>query len=167
MTISIIVAQDQKGGIGKDNQLPWHLPADLKHFKKITTGHHMLMGRKTFDSIGKPLPNRVSIVLTRNQKLELPNGVLKVSNIEEGIQLAKDAGEEELFIIGGGQLYKSSLEIVDKIYLTKVDVEVGADTYFPELSNNEWETIEKQVFEADEKNKYSYQFITLQRKNKA
>ncbi len=163
MKISIVVAQDQEGGIGKGNQLPWHLPADLKHFKAITTGHYMLMGRKTFESIGKPLPNRISIVLTRNQSLKLPKGVLKVASIEEGIELAKKAGEKELMIIGGGQLYASSLKWVDTIYLTKVDTKAAADTFFPKLSPEKWKQEEVKSYKADEKNQFSYQFITLKK----
>lgn len=163
MKISIVVAQDQEGGIGKDNQLPWHLSADLKHFKNITTGHHMLMGRKTYESIGKPLPNRVSIVLTRNKTIEFPEGVIKVSSVEEGIEVAKQAGEEELFMVGGGQLYKTSLEMVDTIHLTKVETRVEADTFFPILKEEEWEELKKESFEAKEKNKFNYHFITLKR----
>ncbi len=164
MKISMIVACDRNRGIGKNNELPWRLPADLKHFKQTTYGHHMLMGRKTFDSIGKPLPGRTSIVLTRNRDRSFPEGVLAVESLEEGIALAQQAGEEELFIVGGGELYRLAMEKTETIYLTEVETDAQADTFFPQMGQ-EWEEVERVSFGPDEKNAYAYHFVTLQRQH--
>ena len=155
MKISLIVAVDEKNGIGKDNQLPWHLPADLLHFKKITTGFPIIMGRKTFDSIGKPLPNRRNIVISRQEDLEI-NGVEVCHSLNSAILLCKD--ESEVFIIGGAQIFEQSLNIADSLYLTVIQNDFDADTFFPELDKNQWKETSNQSHEPDEKNIYSYIF---------
>ncbi|WP_379089763.1 dihydrofolate reductase [Pedobacter sp. UC225_65] len=163
---SIVVAISANNAIGKDNQLLWHLPADLKHFKEITTGHPIIMGRKTYDSIGRPLPNRRNIVITRNKDLVIA-GVEIVSSIAEAISLCaaqQGATSNEVFIIGGAEIYKHALALTDRIYLTVVHQEYEADAFFPELCEDEWTTIHQEYHEADEKNSVAYTFSTLERK---
>lgn len=159
MIKSIVVAMDEQRVIGKDNQLIWHLPADLKRFKEITMGHSMLMGRKTFDSIGKPLPGRRSIVITR-KNIEIP-GCLVVHSIEQALENCKD--EEEVFIIGGADIFKQTLSIADKIYLTIVHHCFEGDTYFPMIDEVIWKERNRIRFEADGKNPYAYSFILLEK----
>ncbi|WP_199120479.1 dihydrofolate reductase [Pedobacter sp. ASV28] len=158
--ISIVVAISENNAIGKDNQLLWHLPADLRHFKNITTGHTIIMGRKTYDSIGKPLPNRRNIVITRQQGLKL-EGIEVVNSLAEALSLCDPT--REAFIIGGAEIYKQALPLCKHIYLTTVHQTYEADAFFPELSANEWREIEKVAYLADEKNKVPYSFSTLER----
>ncbi|RWU04870.1 dihydrofolate reductase [Pedobacter chitinilyticus] len=158
--ISIVVAISENNAIGKDNQLLWHLPSDLKHFKNITTGHTIIMGRKTYDSIGKPLPNRRNIIITRQKDLNL-EGVEVVNSLEEALSLSKD--EEEVFIIGGAEIYKQAVAVSHRIYLTRVHQEFEADAFFPELDHETWREIEKVDHLPDEKNKFAYTFSTLER----
>ena len=159
--ISIVVAISENNAIGKDNQLLWHLPADLKHFKNITTGHTIIMGRKTYDSIGKPLPNRRNIIITRQKDLNL-EGVEVVNSLEEALSLSKD--EEEVFIIGGAEIYKQSIAVSHRIYLTRIHQEFEADAFFPELDDESWKEVEKVDHLPDEKNKFAYTFSTLERR---
>lgn len=159
MTTSIIVAIAKNNAIGKDNKLLWYLPNDLKHFKEVTTGHTVIMGRKTFDSVGKPLPKRRNIVVTR-QPITI-EGCEVVSSIEAALALC--AGEEEVFIVGGAEIYRQALHLTNRIYLTRVDQDFDGDTFFPKLDPKEWEEKEREDFEPDEKNKYHYSFITLER----
>lgn len=160
--LSIIVAIAENNAIGKDNQLLWHLPADLKHFKEITIGHTIIMGRKTYDSIGKPLPNRRSIVITRNASLVIP-GVEVVTSLVNAIELCKP--DEEVFIIGGAEIYQQSLAYATYIYLTRVHQKYDADTFFPEINPSEWEELSSITYQADEKNEVAYTFSTLERRN--
>ena len=164
MIRSIIVAIAENYVIGKDNQLLWKLSDDLKMFKKITSGHHILMGRKTFESIGKALPNRINLVVSSKPET-LPIDVIGVKSIEEGISFAKEANEQEVFIIGGGKIYEQCLPFADRIYLTQVAVNIQGDTKFPEIMYDHWEILEKRHFFADEKNEYSFDFTILERKN--
>ncbi|MFT5915848.1 MAG: dihydrofolate reductase [Bacteroidia bacterium] len=164
MKVSLIVAVAENGVIGKNNELPWRLSADLKHFKRITTGHHIIMGRKTFASIGKPLPNRTSVIITRQLDYE-QEGCLVANSIEQAIELAKQNGDTEAFIIGGGQIYESSLELGDKIYLTRVHAEIEGDAFFPKLDSEKWEEISREKHEADEKNQFDYSFVELEMKD--
>ena len=159
MTTSIIVAIAKNNAIGKDNKLLWYLPNDLKHFKDVTSGHTVIMGRKTFDSVGKPLPRRRNIVVTR-QPISI-EGCEVVSSIEAALALC--AGEDEVFIVGGAEIYRQAIPLTDRIYLTIVDEEFDGDTFFPELNAAEWKETKRENFEPDEKNKYSYSFITLER----
>lgn len=140
MKISIIVAVSENNVIGKDGKIPWHIPEDLKHFKEITMGHHIMMGRNTFESIGHPLPGRVNLVISSNP-LYSPEGVSVFRSIEEAVVFAKTAGEDELIVIGGESIYKSMLPLADTIYLTKVSKSCEGNVYFPEINNEEWTTI--------------------------
>lgn len=160
MNISLVVAIAENRAIGKNNQLLWHLPADLKHFKQITSGHTVIMGRKTYDSIGKPLPNRRNIVITRQKGLQL-EGVEVVNSLTEAIALCK--AENEVFLIGGAEIYKTALPLTQKIYLTTVHQSFEADAFFPEININEWVETEKESYAPDEKNALGYTFSTLQR----
>ena len=162
MKISIIVAFDENKLIGKDNRLPWHLPADLKHFKTLTMGHHMIMGRKTYDSIGKPLPGRVSIVVTRQQQLQIDDCVI-VNTLEDAIK--KCEGQDEVFIIGGAEIFKSVLPITTNLYITQIHYAFDGDTYFPDISETEWQETSREKHFADEKNNWDYSFINYSRKN--
>ena len=156
MNINLIVAIDEKNGIGKNNLLPWHLPADLKHFKTITTGHPIIMGRKTFDSIGKALPNRRNIVISRNAGLIIP-GVELCDSLNNAIELCKD--EKDVFVIGGAQIFEQALPVANILYLTIIHEDFDADVFFPEINMNEWNEVEKNLHQPDEKNLYSYSFI--------
>lgn len=163
--ISIIVATAENGVIGKDNQLLWKLSADLKQFRILTTGHSVIMGRKTFESIGRPLPNRTNIVVSRQKDLILPEGVLKVNSLEAAIETAKNySGNEEIFIIGGGNVYEQALKITDKIYLTEVKASIEGDAFFPALNIDEWKEIARILHQKDEKNEYDFDFVELVRR---
>ena len=160
--ITIIAAIAKNNALGKDNDLIWHLPADLKRFKKVTSGHHILMGRNTFESIGKPLPNRTSVIITRNQDY-FKDGCLIANSIEEALEISKD---DDVFIIGGAQIYKQAIEkrLVDKLDITIVHHDFEADVFFPEIDMNVWKEVTREDFKADEKNKYDYSFVSYVRK---
>ena len=160
--IAIVVAAAENNVIGKDNGLIWHLPADLRHFKQVTMGHPMLMGRKTFESIGKPLPGRTSIIIT-TQKDYAAKGCIVTHSLQEAVEQAK-ALDEEICIIGGAEIYRQALPLTDSIYLTRIHHSFEGDVFFPEIKEEEWEAVEQEHHEPDEKNKYSYSFITLKRK---
>jgi dihydrofolate reductase len=155
--VKIIVAMSKNRVIGNNNELIWKLSSDLKRFKELTTGHPVVMGRKTYESIGRPLPNRRNIIITRNSEYEV-EGCEVVSSLEEALLLSGN----DCFIIGGGEIYKQSLELADKIYLTLVHKDFEGDTQFPELSK-EWAIIDNKDFEADQKNEYNYSFIEYDR----
>jgi len=159
--ISIIAAISKNRVIGKDNALPWHLPADLKHFKEITKGRPVIMGRKTFESIGRPLPNRKNIVITR-QKDYSPVGCFTARSIDEALELVQ--GEPEIFFIGGSQIFSQILPKTSKIYLTLIDHEFKGDAYFPELNSDEWVEVERQEGVLDDKNQYRHTFLVFERK---
>lgn len=158
--VKLIVATDNKGGIGKDNQLLWHLPNDLKRFKFITNNLVVIMGRKTFESIGRVLPNRTNVVITRNKDLVF-DGCVMCSSLEEAMERY---AAEDVFIIGGGEIYKQALPFADKVYLTKVDTELEADTFFPELNEKEWELVLLERHLKDDKHPYNYTFIDYQKR---
>lgn len=160
MKISIIVAADEQNGIGKNNELLCHLPADLKYFKNLTTGHSILMGRKTYESIGKPLPNRTNIVISRNTNFI--EGCFVFNTIEAGIAYAKTLNETELFIIGGDSIYVQVLNESDTIYLTRTHHVFEADAFFPLLESN-WKLSSEIKNLADEKNKFDYSFQVFER----
>jgi len=161
MIISIIVAVDENNGIGKNNDLLWHMPADLKHFKDTTAGHTVIMGRKTFDSVGKPLPKRRNIIITRQTGLDI-SGAEVVGDLSSAIALCDE--NEEVFIVGGAEIYKMAMDITDKIYLTVIKGVFGADTFFPPVDPDTWKETEAVSFEPDEKNASGYTFSTLIRK---
>lgn len=159
--LSLIVATDTENGIGKNNQLLWHLPEDLKFFKRTTSGHTVIMGRKTYESIGKPLPNRRNIVISRQENFKI-EGVEVYQTLNAAIKACHD--ENEAFIIGGGEIYKQALPFTQKIYLTKVHHQFDADTFFPTLEATQWEVILKEDHLPDEKHQYPYSFIILQKR---
>ncbi|WP_423149386.1 dihydrofolate reductase [Rubrolithibacter danxiaensis] len=158
--ISHVVIADENNGIGKDNQLLCHLPADLKHFKDLTIGFPVVMGRKTFDSIQKPLIKRRNIVISR-QEMQIP-GCEVVHSIEEALQ--KCETEEKVSIVGGATIYRQSLDVINTIYLTRIHHTFEADTFYPELNPDDWEEKEKEYHEADEKNPFAYTFITYKKR---
>jgi dihydrofolate reductase len=163
MIISAIVAIDKNNVIGKDNQIPWYLPADLQYFKKITLNHHILMGRNCFLSIGKPLPKRTNIVITRNPFF-LATGVVIKHNIQEAIAFAKENNETELFIIGGGEIYNQTISLIHKLYITEVELETDGEINFPKLDANTWSLISEEKHLKDDKNEYNYTFKTYLKK---
>lgn len=160
--LSAIVAMSENRVIGKDNKLPWHLPADLKHFKEITTGHFIIMGRKTFESIGKSLPNRTNIVLSRDAGFNAV-GCQTLGSIDEAITQAKNAQQDEIFIIGGAEIYRQLLPKVRRLYLTIVHNHFEGDAWFPELNPTEWREVSRERHEADEKNACAYSFVMMER----
>jgi dihydrofolate reductase len=160
MSISIVVAMSKNHVIGVHNQLPWHLPADLRHFKNVTMGKPIVMGRKTFESIGKALPGRDNIVLTRDKQYQA-EGCWTIH--DEKAIFEKYSPQDDIAIIGGAQIFAQFLPIADKLYLTYVDVELDGDAFFPAFDLSEWQEIERVEFLADEKNKYNCTFCTLER----
>lgn len=156
--ITIIAAIAKNNALGKDNDLIWHLPADLKRFKKVTSNHHIIMGRKTFESLGRPLPNRTNIVITRNPDYKA-EGCVIVNSLEAALNAAKE--DENPYILGGAQIYKQAMPIADKMDLTFVHHEFEADAFFPEIDSNIWKETSREDFQADEKNKYDFSFVTL------
>jgi dihydrofolate reductase len=161
MIVSTIVAVAKNNVIGLNNQIPWYLPADFAWFKRVTMGHAIIMGRKCFRSIGRPLPKRTNIVITRDPFF-VADGVVIVNSIEEALEFALDAGETEAFIIGGGEIYRQSVEYWDKVYITDVDLETEGDVFFPELKTEDWKEISNEPHEADEKNEVGYTFRVLE-----
>ncbi|GAA6182883.1 MULTISPECIES: type 3 dihydrofolate reductase [Alteromonadaceae] len=161
MLISMIAAMAKNRVIGADNSMPWHLPADLGHFKRTTLGKPVVMGRKTYESIGKALPGRLNIVISRDSEYQLEDAIV-VSSCEDAVKAAGDI--DELMIIGGGTIYSHFLPLCHRLYLTQIDLAVAGDTYFPDYNQSaNWEVIETESHLADEKNKYNYQFLTLNR----
>ena len=158
--ITIIAAIANNNALGKDNQLIWHLSADLKRFKKLTTGHHIIMGRKTFESIGKPLPNRTTIIITRNKDYK-QEGCLVAHSLDKALKMVKN--DDSPFIIGGAQIYKEAIKIVDKLDITFVHHDFKADVFFPEIDLKIWKETDRENFKADEKNKFDYSFVTFER----
>jgi dihydrofolate reductase len=161
--VSIIAAMDRKRGIGVDNKLPWRLSADLKRFRDLTMGHHIIVGRKTFESIGRPLPGRRMIVVTRNRAYKA-EGCDLVHSVEDALNLARERDESEVFICGGAEIYAQSIGIADRMYLTLVEAEVAADIFFPEFDEREWSEPERFYQPADEKNQYPFTFELLVRR---
>ncbi len=160
MIVSMIVAMDEKGGIGVRNQIPWHLSTDLKRFKKLTMGHHLIMGRKTYESIGRSLPGRVMIVVTRNRNY-CPKDALIFHSIEEALAYVEGEGESEVFIIGGGEVFDQSLSKAVRIYLTLVHANVDADTYFPVLKETEWAETYSEEYPSSDKDQCRTTFKVL------
>ncbi len=165
MIISFIVAASTNNVIGKNNQLPWSLPNDMKFFKNTTWAMPVLMGRKSFESLGKPLPGRLNVVITRQNDWK-PEGASVVHSVEDAIKVAAAADYNEAFIIGGGEIFKEAMPVADKIYLTRVDVKLEGDAFFPEMNPKEWLMVSEQSFPSDEKHAYAYHFQLWER-NKA
>lgn len=158
--IIMIAAVAENNALGKENQLVWHLPNDFKRFKSLTTGHHIIMGRKTFESFPKPLPNRTHVVITRNKNYN-PEGCIVVDSIEKAIAICPE--NETSFIIGGGEIYNLGLPFADKLEITKVHHSFEADAFFPEINSDEWKEIQAEVNAIDEKHQYAYTYQTFVR----
>ena len=158
MNLTIIAAMSQNRVIGRNNDLAWHLPDDLKRFKDLTRGHHVIMGRKTFESVGRPLPGRTNIVVTNQKDYKAP-GCIIVHTLKEAIQKAEN--DSQPFVIGGGKIY--ALPISDTLELTYIHAEVEGDTYFPEVDTNKWQIVAKESHQADDQHEYAFDFLTYQR----
>ena len=163
MRLSLIVAVSENGVIGRDNDIPWRLSADLKKFKALTMGHHLIFGRKTYQSIGRALPGRITLVVTRNADFEAP-GCTTVGSLAQALAIASAADDSEAFVAGGAGLYGEALPIADRIYLTRVHAHIEGDTRFPEFDRNKWHTFETWQHAADERNEYPFTFLNLERK---
>jgi dihydrofolate reductase len=161
MNLTLIAAMSKNRVIGKDNDLIWHLPKDLKHFKTLTSGHHIIMGRKTYESVGKPLPKRTNIIVTRQKNYEAP-GCIIVHTLEEAIN--KASGDSKPFIVGGAEIYKQSIKYANSIELTLIHKEFEGDSYFPEVDLKKWEEVKREHHEPDEKNAQAMDFITYKKR---
>jgi dihydrofolate reductase len=165
MLVSLIAAASENNVIGKNGQLPWHLPADMKYFRETTMGHCVIMGRKNFDSIPdkfRPLQGRTNIIVTRQKNFSAPECIV-VNSIEEALHEAEKKNETEAYIIGGGEIFRQSMGLADKIYLTRIHAIIDGDVFFPSINMKEWKEESVQHFKADEKNKFDYSFIVLSR----
>jgi len=163
MKVSLIAAISQNNVIGKNNRLLWKLSSDMKIFKKLTTGHHIILGRKTFDSIGaKPLPNRTNIIISRNLDYHVENCETAIS-LAEALIIAKQNGEEEAFIIGGGEIYKLAMYLADTLYITHVETNIEGDTFFPPIDSIQWTLKERETYLKDDKNEYDFDFCVYKR----
>ncbi|WP_369899853.1 dihydrofolate reductase [Bacillus manliponensis] len=160
--ISLLVAMDKNRVIGKDNDLPWHLPADLAYFKKVTMGHHIIMGRKTFESIGRPLPGRTNVIITRNTDYKV-EGCQVIHSIDDVKKMSEETNEE-LFVIGGAEIFKEVLSFANRLYITKIEEEFEGDTFFPEVSESEWEEVFVEQGVMDDKNPYTYYFCRYEKR---
>lgn len=158
---TIIVAVAENNAIGKDNQLLWHLSDDLKRFKSLTSGHHIIMGRKTFESFPQPLPNRTHVVITKQEDYKVPHGIIVVNSLKDALNIAKE--DNQPFIIGGGEIYNQSLKVAHKIELTRVHHDFEADTFFPEIDNTIWKETSNVYHKKDDKNAFDYSFISYTR----
>ncbi len=163
MKISLIAAVAANNAIGKNNELLWHLPADFKHFKNTTSGHFILMGRKTFESFPKPLPNRTHLIVTRQKEYPVPENCFAFQTIEDALEFSKSKNQETLYIIGGAEIYKQTLSIADELIITHVKAAFdGADAFFPEIPS-EWDIFSEEIHKSDEKNKYDFTIITYRK----
>lgn len=162
MKVSCIVATALDNVIGKDNQIPWYLPADLKYFKKVTLGHHIIMGRNCYESIGRPLPKRTNIIVTRNPYYIVSNCLI-VHSIEEALIEAEKNGEKEAFIIGGGKIYEQTEQLWDTLYWTEVQLKVDGDVHFPNIDLSQWKLESTEAHQPDEKNEHAYNFNVFKR----
>jgi dihydrofolate reductase len=161
MTVSLVVAASKNNVIGRDGELPWHLPEDLRHFRRITTGKPVIMGRKTFESIGRPLPDRHNIVMTRDPDYAA-EGCDVVDSVAEALDVAGDA--DEVMVIGGGQVYRDFLPRADRIYMTRVQAEVQGDTRFPRIEGNAWRLVSAEHHAADEKHEFAFEMMVFERR---
>jgi dihydrofolate reductase len=157
--LTLIAAASENNALGKDNDLVWHLPDDFKRFKSLTSGHYIVMGRKTFESFPRPLPNRTHVIITRQKDYFVPEGCIVANSLNNAIELCPE--NEEIFIIGGGQIYKQSIEIADKIELTRVHTTVEADAFFPEIDESIWEVIQSEYHPKDEKHEHDFTYLTF------
>ena len=162
MIKSIMVARSDNRVIGKDNDLVWHMPADLKYFKETTKGHYVMMGRKTYESVDKPLPGRLNIIITR-QSDYYRECCITVHSLEEAFALGEKNGQREVFVLGGSEIYKLAMDQVDRIYLTEIKAKFEGDTYFPEIDHSKWKEVKREAHEPDEQNPHPYAFVILER----
>jgi dihydrofolate reductase len=164
VVVSLIVAVSANGVIGRDGGLPWYLPADLKHFKRTTMGHHLIVGRRTWEEVGKPLPGRTMVVVTRSRRFA-PDGAQVAHSVEQALELA--AEDDEPFIGGGSQIYRIALarDLVDRVHLTRIHAEVEGDTFLPDIDFGGWELVSEEHHEADDKNEFDYSFLVYERKS--
>lgn len=163
MIISSIVAMAKGRVIGNNNEIPWYLPADFAYFKRTTLNHHIVMGRNCYESIGRPLPKRTNIIVTRNP-FYVVSGCIVVHSVEEALNLAGNNGEDEVFIIGGGEIYAQTMHLAHKLYITEVDLEAAGTVFFPEISETDWHLVSEEKHLKDEKNEYDYVFKIYERK---
>ena len=159
--ITIIAAIANNRALGLDNKLIWHLPEDLKRFKSVTKGHHIIMGRKTFESLLKPLPNRTTIIITRNKNYKAPSGCIVVNSLEDALGKAQE--DENPYILGGSEIYNMAMSIADKLDVTLVHHEFEADAFFPKIDSSIWKETSRKDFKADDINKYDYSFVTYEK----
>jgi dihydrofolate reductase len=165
MRVSLIVAMAEGGVIGRAGRLPWHLPADLARFKRLTMGHHLILGRRTWESIGRSLPGRRMLVVSREpQRLVLPADVHGVKSLDEALASATAAGDDEAFVAGGAALYREALPRADRLYLTWVRAEVTGDTFFPAVEPDEWDEVSREEVAADDRNSFATSFTVFDRK---
>lgn len=165
MIVSAIAAVSKNGVIGKDNDLPWKLPDDMKFFMETTKGHHVIMGRKNYDSLPakfKPLPNRINMVITRQKDFEAPHCIV-LNDVTEAINIAESAGETELFVIGGAEIYKLTMAETDRLYLTEIDAVIDGDTYFPSVDKTQWKEVLRKHHDKDERHAYAFDFVIYDR----
>ncbi|MEI8385250.1 MAG: dihydrofolate reductase [Nitrosomonadaceae bacterium] len=162
--LSILVAMAKNRVIGKNNTLPWQLPPDLKRFKQLTMGHHIVMGRKTYESIGRPLPGRTSIIITRQTDYQAP-GAIVVASIDQALKVSSEGQEidQEIFVIGGAEIYQQALELCQRIYITEIQQEFDGDTLFPELNQQEWREISREKHRLNDGGGFEYHFVVLDR----
>jgi dihydrofolate reductase len=169
MRISIIAAVATNGVIGRDGKLPWHLSKDLRRFKRLTMGHTLVMGRRTWESIGRPLPGRRTVVVTRQANYQIDaDNVQVAAGLDDALDIARAAGDDETFIVGGAELYRAAIPLADRLYFTEVAADVDGDTYFPlnldSFDWDSWENVETEAHEADAQNDYAFIFVTFQRR---
>jgi dihydrofolate reductase len=165
LIISLIAALSENFIIGKNNDLPWHLPDDMKFFMQTSKGHHCIMGRKNYDSIPdkfRPLPNRTNIVVTRQKGFKAP-GCIVVNSIDKALEIARSNGEVEAFIIGGAEIYRQGMEVTQRMYLTEIKATIEGDTHFPEFKKEDWKEVKRNHHPADDKHQYAFDFVVYQR----
>lgn len=162
MIVSLIVAADEDNGIGKNNELLCHLPNDLKYFKQKTSGHHIVMGRKTYESIGRPLPNRVNLVVSRDSSYKA-EGCITVNSLIDSIDYARMHNETELFITGGGSIYTQALTTANRVYLTRIHAHLNADTFFPHMDEKDWRCVSSESHQTDDKHAHRFTFQVFER----
>jgi dihydrofolate reductase len=162
--LSLIVAKARNQVIGKENQLVWKLSGDLQHFKRTTLGHHVIMGRKTFESMGKPLPGRTSIVITRNKDYQVSPPHYVVHSLDEALEIVQNKDLEQAFILGGAEIFRQALPVVDEMIITEVDAHPDGDTFFPPVDYSAWKKVSEEDHSKDEKNEYNYTFVIYHRK---
>lgn len=163
MKISLIAAKARNNVIGRENDLVWRLPADFRRFKNLTSGNYILMGRKTFESLGKPLPNRTHLVITRNENYEVPEGHHVFETVEKAIIFCNKIGVEKLFIIGGGEIYSQTIDLADELIITEVEAEPEGDTFFPEIDESVWKETYREFHPADENHQYGFSFVNYEK----